>query len=186
MKGFNKFISLLFSFIIVIIAIVTILYVSGIIEIGYLSDIISVMDSSRDARLATVIAAGILGVLGVISIAISDRGEDISKGGLIIPLEAGKVCISNQTFENIVLGVIRKYNQFRNVKVNVGVSEGGLTVRIYAYITPETIVADLTTKTQQDIKLSVLKQTTVEVKEIDIKVKGVIPVVEKASIIENK
>lgn len=181
MKGFVKLISLLFSFIVIVISVVIILYIARIISIGYITDMIGAMDFSRDTRIATIIVAGILGVLGVITIASSDNSDDISNGGLILPLEIGKVCISNQTFENIIIGVTRKYAQFRNVKVNVGVNENGLVVNVYVYITPETVVADVTAKLQQDIKVSVLKQTTVEVKEIDIKVKGVINIVDRAS-----
>lgn len=176
MKGFSKFVTLLFSFIVIVVSIVIILYVSGIINIGYISDIIGIMDSSKDSRIITAFVFGILGVLGVLMVASSDNSEDMAKGGLILPLEIGKVCISNQTFENIVVGVTKKYAQFKNIKVNVKVNEQGLVINVYTYITPETIVADVTAKLQQDIKISVLKQTTVEVKEVDIKVKGVIQV----------
>lgn len=181
MKGFVKFISLLFSFIVIIISVIFILYIGKVISIGYITDIIGAMDISRDTRIVTIVVAGILGVLGILNIIASDSQEDVSKGGLILPLEIGKVCISNQTFENIIIGVTRKYAQFRNVKVNVGANENGLIVSIYVYITPETIVADVTAKLQQDVKISVLKQTTVEVKEIDIKVKGVISTVERTN-----
>jgi len=163
-------------------AVVTILYIANIVSIGYITDMIQGLNSSRDARLATVVVSGILGVLGILVIIASDSSDDVSKGGLILPLEVGRVCISNQTFENIIMGVTRKYAQFKNVKVNVGVNEEGLSVNIYVYITPETIVADVMARLQQDVKVSVLKQTTVEVKEIDIKVKGVISSAERANV----
>ncbi len=181
MKGFVKLISLIFSFLIIVMSVVVILYIAGIIKIGYIGEMVEAINSSRDSRIATITVTGILGVLGIITIIASDSSEDVSKGGLILPLEVGKVCISNQTFENIVMGVTKKYAQFRNVKVNVGVNEQGLFVNIYVYIIPETVVADVMAKLQQDVKVSVLKQTTVEVKEIDIKVKGVIPVADKVN-----
>ena len=176
MKGLVKFIAMIFIFIVIIISIITILYIANIISIGYITEMLQAINSTRDASLVTIVVAGLLGVIGIVTIVSSDSSDDVSKGGLILPLEIGKVCISNQTFENIIMGVTRKYAQFKNVRVNVGVNESGLVVNIYVYITPDTIVADITAKLQQDIKISVLKQTTVEVKEIDIKVKGVIAI----------
>ena len=181
MKGLVKGISIAFIFIVIIIAIVFILYIANIISIEYIIDMLETINNTRDARIVVVVVAGLLGVIGILTIISSDGSEDVSKGGLILPLEIGKVCISNQTFENIVMGVTRKYAQFKNVRVNVGVNETGLVVNIYVYIIPETIVSDITAKLQQDVKISVLKQTTVEVKEIDIKVKGVINVVDRTN-----
>lgn len=181
MKGLIKVISIAFIFIVIIMAIVFILYIANIISIEYITEMIEMVNSTKNAKMVSVIVAGLIGVIGIITIISSDGSEDVSKGGLILPLEIGKVCISNQTFENIVMGVTKKYAQFKNVRVNVGVNENGLIVNIYVYITPETIVADVTAKLQQDVKISVLKQTTVEVKEIDIKVKGVIVAVDRTN-----
>lgn len=181
MKGFIRFITLFFSFIIIMAVILVILYVLGIINNGYISHILDLFTSSRNASITTITISGLVGVLAVIAIVAGDSSDEISKGGLIIPLEIGKVCISNQTFENIVLGVAKKYAQFRNVKVNIKVSETGLFVNVYSYIIPEAIVADITAKLQEDVKVSVLKQTTIEVKEVNVKIKGVVPMPEKLS-----
>jgi len=44
---------------------------------------------------------------------------------------------------------------------------------------PDTVVPTLTAKLQENIKDAVLKQTTVEIKEANIKIKGVYNQVEK-------
>ena len=60
-----------------------------------------------------------------------------------------------------------------NVKVEINVSEEGVSTNIFAYILPDTILPELTSKVQNNIKSGVKKQTTVEIKEANIKVKGV-------------
>ena len=52
-------------------------------------------------------------------------------------------------------------------------SEEGVIANIYTMILPDTIVPTLTAKLQANIKDSVKKQTTVDIKEANIKIKGV-------------
>ena len=52
-------------------------------------------------------------------------------------------------------------------------SEEGLVANVYAMILPDTVVPTLTARLQENIKSSILKQTTVEIKEANIKIKGV-------------
>ena len=73
----------------------------------------------------------------------------------------------------VALNVHIKKFELRNIKVETVVSEEGIVANVYAMILPDTVVPALTAKLQENIKSSVLKQTTVEIKEANIKIKGV-------------
>ena len=81
--------------------------------------------------------------------------------------------ITRETFESIIISVARNYPELRNVRAEINVSETGVIANIYAMILPDTVVPTLTAKLQENIKASVLSQTTVEIKEANIKIKGV-------------
>ena len=116
---------------------------------------------------------GIFALLGLIGIfSFSNEGEDV-KTGLAIKNDNGTVYITKETFENIILGITKNYPELKNVKVEINVSEEGVSTNIFAYILPDTILPELTSKVQNNIKSGVKKQTTVEIKEANIKVKGV-------------
>ena len=91
----------------------------------------------------------------------------------IVENDNGTVYITKETFENIILGITKNYPELKNVKVEINVSEEGVSTNIFAYILPDTILPELTSKVQNNIKSGVKKQTTVEIKEANIKVKGV-------------
>ena len=55
----------------------------------------------------------------------------------------------------------------------MSISEEGIKANIYAQILPDTVVPTLSTKLQDNIKSVVKKQTTIEIKEANIKIKGV-------------
>ena len=79
-----------------------------------------------------------------------------------------------RTETSIIIAIARNYPELKNVKVETIVTEEGIVANVYAMILPDTVVPALTAKLQENIKSSVLKQTTVEIKEANIKVKGVI------------
>ena len=83
------------------------------------------------------------------------------------------ILITKDTFDNIVLAITRNYAELRNVRVETNISEEGISCTVYANILPDTVVPTLTAKLQDSIKSTILKQTTIEIKEANIKIKGV-------------
>ena len=124
-------------------------------------------------KMVGLITGAVLSLLALIGIFASSDNEDDMKSGLAIKSETGTVYITRDTFESIIEGVTRNYAELRNVKVDISMSEEGVIANIYAMILPDTVVPTLTSKLQNNIKASVLKQTTVEIKEANIKIKGV-------------
>ena len=58
-------------------------------------------------------------------------------------------------------------------------TEEGVVANVFAMILPDTVVPTLTAKLQENIKSSIKKQTTVEIKEANIKIKGVYEDIQK-------
>ncbi len=171
MKNFKEFILVIFSICMLGLAIVSILTSLEIIEVkDSLNTILNYVINHRIIVMSIGLIVSMFALFGIF--ASSDKDEDI-KAGLAIKHEAGTVYITKDTFESIVLNVTRSYAALKNVKVSVTISEVGAIVSVYTYIMPDTVVPTLTSKLQENIKDAVLKQTTVEIKEANIKIKGV-------------
>lgn len=171
MKGFEKFILVIFSILIIILSVFLILMSTQMIEAtGIINTGIEWLIAHKMVGLIT---GAVLSLLALIGIFASSDNEDDIKSGLAIKSETGTVYITRDTFESIIEGVTRNYAELRNVKVDISMSEEGVIANIYAMILPDTVVPTLTSKLQNNIKASVLKQTTVEIKEANIKIKGV-------------
>ena len=115
----------------------------------------------------------ILSLFGLIGMFAQSNNSENIKTGLAIKSEKGTTYITKDTFDNIIMAIARNYPELRNIKVETTVTEEGIIANIYAYILPDTVVTTLTSKLQENIKSSVLKQTTIEIKEANIKIKGV-------------
>ena len=129
--------------------------------------------SNKPIQLACMGVLVLYGILSIITIALSGNINSGAKGGVILPMQSGEVHISSQTFESIVTNVAKKYKGKKTAKVNIRLKETGLGIDLYVYVLQDTVIADITSKIQKDVKETVLKQTTVEVENVNVRIKGV-------------
>lgn len=171
MRGFQNFILKVFSIIVIVIALFSILSATQMIDSSFcINKVINVFLGNK---MIVLIVGAIFALFGLIGLfASSDSGEDM-RGGLAIKTEKGTVYITKDTFESIIVGVTRNYPELRNVKANISINEKGVIVNVYTMILPDTVVPTLTARLQESIKSSVQKQTTVEINEVNVKIKGV-------------
>ena len=165
---------------IVIMGIVTVLFVSlsliaisGNITIIPISKILTFVLAHKAINILAIVVLSLLGLCSVIAMAFSSSITSDIKGGVILPLKVGDVHISSQTFEAIVINVAKKYAGVKTAKVNIKIKETGINVDLFAYVLQDTVISDITSKLQEDIKATVLKQTTVGVETVNVKIKGV-------------
>lgn len=171
MKGFEKFILCVFSIVMIIISVLLILISTGMIQVEGLYNVaVSFLIANK---LWVLIIGAIVSLLGLIGLFSSSDSSDESRSGLAIKNESGTVFLNKDTFESMIMSIARNYPELVGPKVDVSISEEGVKANVYALILPDTVVPTLTTKLQENIKATVKKQTTIDIKEANIKIKGV-------------
>lgn len=171
MRGFEKFILCIFSIVMIVLSVFFILVSTGMIHV---EDLYTVAVNFLIANKIWVLIAGaVVALLGLIGLFSSSDSSDESRSGLAIKNESGTVFLNRDTFESIIMSVTRKYPELVGTKVEVSISEEGVKANIYAQILPDTVVPTLSSKLQDNIKDVVKKQTTIDIKEANIKIKGV-------------
>ena len=167
----DKFLLKVFSLIILVMAVVLLLFSTEMIDnISILKQIGGWLTANKYVGLSI---GGVLALFGLVGLFSASDSSDNIKSGLAIKTEKGTVYITRDTFESIIVAVTRNFAELRNVKVDIQMNETGVIANIYTMILPDTVVPTLTAKLQESIKASILKQTTVEIKEANIKIKGV-------------
>lgn len=173
MKNFLKTMLVVLGVVGVFTAAITLLIVSEHSASVYVHDALSYVLAHSPLQIALMIALVVYGVLSIISIALSGNVNSDAKGGVILPLKIGEVHISSQTFESIVANVAKKYKGVKTAKVNIKLRETGVGVDLYVYVLQDIVIADITGKLQEDIKDTILKQTTVTVENVNVRIKGI-------------
>ena len=171
MRGFEKFILCLFSIVMIVLSVFFILVSTNMIDV---SDLYTVTIEFLVANKLWVLGIGaIISLLGLVGLFSSSDSSDESRSGLAIKNDSGTVFLNKDTFESMIMSVARNYPELVNPKVDVIISEDGIKANVYSLILPDTIVPTLSSKLQENIKSAVKKQTTVEIKEANVKIKGV-------------
>ena len=171
MRGFEKFILCLFSIVMIVLSVFFILVSTNMIDV---SDLYTVTIEFLVANKLWVLVIGtIISLLGLVGLFSSSDSSDESRSGLAIKNDSGTVFLNKDTFESMIMSVARNYPELVNPKVDVIISEDGIKANVYSLILPDTIVPTLSSKLQENIKSAVKKQTTVEIKEANVKIKGV-------------
>jgi len=173
MKNFLKTMLVIFGILSVIAVAGLLLVLTGKISYGIILVGINYVMTHHVIKTIAIVLLAIYGLCSVISIAFSGTVTSDLKGGVILPLKVGEVHISSQTFESIVTNVAKKYAGVKTAKVNIKIKETGISVDLFAYVLQDTVISDITSKLQEDIKATVLKQTTVAVETVNVKIKGV-------------
>lgn len=171
MRGFEKFILCLFSIVMIVLSVFFILVSTNMIDV---SDLYTVTIEFLVANKLWVLVIGaIISLLGLVGLFSSSDSSNESRSGLAIKNDSGTVFLNKDTFESMIMSVARNYPELVNPKVDVIISEDGIKANVYSLILPDTIVPTLSSKLQENIKSAVKKQTTVEIKEANVKIKGV-------------
>lgn len=171
MKYFEKFILIIFSIIIIVESLGIILYSTEMINVKPVID--KVLEILLNNKTITIVIGAVLSLFGLVGMFAQSSGSENMKTGLAIKTERGTTYITKDTFDSIIYAIASNYAELRNIKVETVVTEDGIVANVYTMILPDTVVPALTSKLQENIKSSVLKQTTVAIKEANIKIKGV-------------
>ncbi len=171
MRGFEKFILCLFSIIMIVLSVFFILVSTNMINISDLYT--ATIEFLVANKLWVLVIGAIISLLGLVGLFSSSDSSDESRSGLAIKNDSGTVFLNRDTFESMIMSVARNYPELVNPKVDVIISEDGIKANVYSMILPDTIVPTLSSKLQENIKSAVKKQTTVEIKEANVKIKGV-------------
>ena len=173
MRNFLRTMLVIFGILSVAMVTGILLLIAGKVSITSLVVALSYLTTHQIIKFVVIGVLIVYGLCSVVAIAFSGNVTSDLKGGIILPLKVGEVHISSQTFEAIVENVAKRYAGIKTAKVNVKIKETGINVDLFAYVLQDTVISDITSKLQEDIKGTILKQTTVAVESVNVKVKGV-------------
>ena len=177
MKILDKITLVLFSIIILVIAIVLILTFTGLVSMNAISSMYSYLLANQIAMNITIVVAAICILLSVKAIFFgnsTDNANRINGDGILLENEAGKLLISRETIENLVNSVAKGFENTQSVTTKVIVdSENALKVFVTLMVLPNTVINELSVNLQNRIKEVVKNVTDLDIKSIDIKIKNI-------------
>lgn len=174
MKWLDKLALKIFSILILAIAIVIGLVITGIIPYTEISACVMHL---TDNELGVKIAAGVAGVLVLLAIKgvfFTSKPEDNGKDGIILENASGKLVISKESLENLIASVIKDIPGADTVSSRTILDKDkNLIVYVTAVVSKDVMLKDISNELQTKIKDAMKRTADLDVKEVNIKIKNI-------------
>lgn len=176
MKFLDRFILVIYSIVMFLLSVLT-----AVLLFRWL-DIETVHTFVRDTLFTEPYSSIVLGVVIVFilfSIKVlffKGKDERATKDGVLLQNDNGKLLISKDTLENLVINIARGFEGTENVVAKVGLDkENNLIVYVTLYVHPNVVIKDLTTNIQNRIKDAIKKTSDLETKEVNVRIRNITP-----------
>ena len=171
MTLFQKIISVTFASIVLFISIVFMLTLGGILPPDLGSNI---MENIVEGDFLSKILFALFAILAIFSVREIAFGEKVSKEGLILENDSGKLIISKESLESSVAGVGKEIEGVENVASRTFIdTEKNVVVEVNVVVGRDVALKDISTELQKRIKQALKQTADLDVKYVNIKVKNI-------------
>ena len=103
------------------------------------------------------------------------KKQDKLGDGVVLENDEGKLLISRDTIEKLASDVVRNFKNVQDFRTKVIIdAKNNIAIVIELQILQDTVIHDLNTNLQMQVKENIKKVTDLDVKEVNIKVKYII------------
>lgn len=176
MKFLEKFALTVYSYIVLILAVIMCLLVFNWMDVRIVTQTISMITQGDISSKITLGVSAIFILLSIKCIFFDSSSKEKikEKQGVLLENEAGKLMISKETIENLVNSVALNFQSAEDVTTRVELDrENNVRVYVNLIISSNAIIKDLSSNLQAKIKEKIKRATDLEVKEVNITVKKV-------------
>ena len=176
MKFLDKFILVIFSILMFVLAVVTSSIIFGWLELENLVPYIETGLSTEPYSNIILGVSIVVILLALKAIFFSGKDERATKDGVLMENDNARLLISKDTLENLVINIVRGFDGTENVVAKVGLDkENNLKVYITLYVHPNIVIKDLTASIQNRVKEAIKKTSDLETKAVNVKIRNITP-----------
>ena len=174
MKKLDKLILTLFSVIIFLQSVLIICIIAGWVDMSMIGKFANLalynVNISRTILVITVICM----LCSIKCIFFDSSSKEKKTNGVLMQNDNGKLLISKQTIENIVMGVVADFDSVDNVTVKTDMDNlNHLIVNVNLDVNENVVIKELTVNMQNKIKEAIKKTSDLDVTEVNVKVKDI-------------
>lgn len=176
MKVLDRINLVIFSVIVLIMALITCVLISGWLELEVVFDVVETILSNKIGGPISLGVSIILAILALKSIFFNSYSKEKSAEGILMQNENGKLLVSKDTIENLATAVVKNYDSIENSSTKVDVdTENKISLFITLSVYSEAVIKDVAAKIQTNIKEEIKKSLDLEIKEVNIRIKNINP-----------
>lgn len=176
MKFLEKLALIIFSIIILVIAVVSCLVVFQVLELSEITSFITEHLQNEIVSRTVVVVSVICILLAIKSLffPVRRKKREEIKSGVLLENQDGRLLISKDTIENLVNSVVKSFPDAIDTQTKIFLdADNNITVFVSLLVREEAIIKQLSSGIQNKIKETVKRNTDLEVKQVNINVKNI-------------
>ena len=175
MKKLDKVILVLFSVLMLLQAVFVMCMVVGWIKLSTAGSFINLALINKDSSRIILGVEIVLALLAIKCIFFDSSPKEEKDKGILMQNDNGKLLISKQTIENIVLAVAKGFESVTNITASVDLDTlNNLIININLSVGKDVIIKELTLNMQNKVKEAIKKTSDLEVKAVNVKIKDIV------------
>lgn len=165
----------IFSFLLIILAVVYSVILIGWADVDFLLNINEEVLNNLHLRYTILGINALIIILALISVFGGSGKKDAKRTGILLENEKGKLLISKQTLENLVNSVVSGFENVNMNAVRIDLDEESkLNVNISICVGESVVIKELSNAIQNQIKETIKKASDLEVKNVNVSIRGII------------
>lgn len=171
MRLVERFSMIVFSAIVLILSVFTILVSTDIVSIDFLE---SIVDMFYENIVLTICVCIIFALWSIANIFFRSDSKGENSNGVLLENANGSLLITKDSISNLVESVLKKNQDIKESSVKIEIDENkDVIINIIAVIKDNVVIKDTSSKLQENIKLAIKKATDLDVTNVNIKIKSV-------------
>ena len=174
MRIIERIIMRIFSLVILIISLMTILMLFNIIKFGSLAYLVEMIQSNTAAIRIAVLVSVVFMLMALRGLFARLKPVDLAKGGIILENGSGKLVISKESLENLISSVSKDIPGTESISSKT-ILDKNRNLRVYVNVvaSQDVYLKDLSLELQKRVKEAMLRTADLEVKEVDVRIKNI-------------
>lgn len=183
MKFLEKLALIVYSYIIIILAVVMCLLVFNWLNIDTMAQILKTI-TQGDISSKITLALSIIFILTSIKCIFfdSETEEKIKESqGILLKNENGQLLITKETLDNMIKSVVTKFENVEKCTPKISINEQNeISITLQVVVKDEVVIKELANNLQTKVKEEMKKTSDLDIKNVNIKIIDISPMQEEA------
>lgn len=175
MRILEKIVLVIYSYIVLVIAILLTLIMFGWLDAQFVGKIVMSLINKETTSTIILVINIIFMLLSIkcIFFGTTDKKKETDKQGVLLQNENGKLMISKETIESLVNTLIIQFESVAGATSSISLNkDNNLIITLNLNVKENVIIKELSTNLQEKIKTTIKESLDLEVKEVNIKIKN--------------
>ena len=175
MKFLERFTLIIYSLIILILAVITSLLIFNWMDFGTVTEMVNALLTGSLSSKITLGVSVVFILLSIKCMFFDENSKEVMKEtqGILLKNENGQLMISKETIDNMVKNAVTGFESVKDCNTRIDVTEENqLKITLFLTVNDNVVIKELANNLQTKIKEEVKKTSDLEVQEVNVKIMG--------------